>query len=225
MAADTSWTVLLGLLTILALISVPLFGGRLSALSNLKVDALPHLYLAFALQIEVIEIAADTPAPWPAIGHVSSYVLAAYVLWRNRRIPFLWLIALGGGSNSLAIAANQGVMPARPGALATAGLKPEIGEFANSAVVAHPHLAILGDYFAVPASWPVANVFSIGDVLIAVGLGACLHVLCGSHLTRRSARGPHPTRGLPAGAAPPAPRSSDGSVMPGCPRPAAPRRA
>ena len=35
----------------------------------------------------------------------------------------------------------------------------------NSGVLAAPRLAFLGDVFAIPAGWPLANVFSIGDVL------------------------------------------------------------
>jgi hypothetical protein len=30
-------------------------------------------------------------------------------------------------------------------------------------------LWFLGDVFAIPASWPLANVFSVGDLLIAIG--------------------------------------------------------
>jgi hypothetical protein len=38
-------------------------------------------------------------------------------------------------------------------------------------------LSWLGDVFAVPDSWPLSNVFSVGDVLIAVGLFVGLHCL------------------------------------------------
>ena len=59
-------------------------------------------------------------------------------------------------------------MPADPDALAAAGVHQEAGDFANSTAVAHPHLSFLGDVFAVPASWPVSNVFSVGDVILVV---------------------------------------------------------
>ncbi len=57
--------------------------------------------------------------------------------------------------------------------------------FRNSAAVAHPRLAFLGDVFAVPASWPLSNVFSVGDLLIAVGLAWGLLRICGSRLVPR----------------------------------------
>lgn len=169
---------LLGLATIVCVLSVPLAGGRLAALAELRLRHGWLLFAALGLQVLVIEIVPDAPAPLPAFGHIASYGLAAAAVWVNRDIPFLWLIALGGALNALAIVANHGVMPARAGALATAGLDAPADAFANSTTVADPHLAFLGDVFAVPASWPAANVFSVGDVLIVAGLAAALHVIC-----------------------------------------------
>jgi hypothetical protein len=71
-------------------------------------------------------------------------------------------------------------MPASPEAVAAAGLPPDPPGFANSAVLPDPRLAFLGDVFAIPRSWPLANVFSVGDVLIAVGAAAAVQGICGS---------------------------------------------
>ena len=114
--------------------------------------------------------------------HLATYGLIAAFLWANRHIAYLWLAALGGALNLAAITANGGVMPADPDALAAAGVHQEAGDFANSTVVAHPHLSFLGDVFAVPASWPVSNVFSVGDVILVVAALLALHCLCGSRL-------------------------------------------
>ena len=114
--------------------------------------------------------------------HLATYALIAAFLWANRHIAYLWLAALGGALNLAAITANGGVMPADPDALAAAGVHQEAGDFANSTAVAHPHLAFLGDVFAVPASWPVSNVFSVGDVVLVVAALLALHCLCGSRL-------------------------------------------
>ena len=73
-------------------------------------------------------------------------------------------------------------MPADPDALAAAGVRQQAGDFANSTAVAHPHLSFLGDVFAVPASCPVSNVFSVGDVILVVAALLALHCLCGSRL-------------------------------------------
>ena len=67
--------------------------------------------------------------------HLVTYGLMFYFLAANLHIPGLWLIGLGGAANAMAIAANNGVMPAHPNALATAGILQVPGEFANSAAV------------------------------------------------------------------------------------------
>ena len=78
------------------------------------------------------------------------------------------LVALGAVANLAAITANAGFMPASAEALATAGLPP--GDHLNSVVVASPALQPLTDIYAIPASLPMANVFSVGDVLVAIGI-------------------------------------------------------
>ena len=87
---------------------------------------------------------------------------------RNLRQPGMALVALGSLANLAAIGANGGFMPASAEALATAGLPP--GDHLNSIVVANPALRPLTDIYAIPADLPMANVFSVGDVLIALGI-------------------------------------------------------
>ena len=175
---------LIGLVLLLCLATVPLAGGRLGALADVRFRA-PWLAMAgIALQILVISI-MPAGASWAHHAvHLASYALIAAFVWVNRRLPFLWLAAIGGGLNLAAIIANGGVMPADPDALATAGVEQKAGDFANSTAVAHPHLSFLGDVFAVPSSWPVSNVFSVGDVILVVAALLALHSVCGSRLVR-----------------------------------------
>jgi hypothetical protein len=180
--------VLIGLVLLLCLATVPLAGGRLTALADVRFGA-PWLALAaIAVQIVVISSVPEG-ADWTHhAAHLASYGLIAAFLWVNRRLPFLWLAAIGGGLNLVAITANGGVMPADPDALATAGVQQAAGDFANSTAVADPHLGFLGDVFAVPASWPVSNVFSVGDVILMIAALLALHSVCGSRLAvQRSA--------------------------------------
>ena len=58
-------------------------------------------------------------------------------------------------------------MPALPSALRGAGLS--FAENRNSLRAAHPHLGWLVDRWAAPGWVPHANVYSVGDVLIAIG--------------------------------------------------------
>jgi Family of unknown function (DUF5317) len=173
---------LIGLTLLLCLATVPLAGGRLGALADVRFRA-PWLALAaIAVQILVISIVPQGAGWAHHAGHLASYALIAAFLWTNRELPYLWLAAVGGALNLAAIVANGGVMPADPDALAAAGVHQTAGEFANSTAVAHPRLGFLGDVFAVPASWPVSNVFSAGDVVLVIAALLALHCVCGSRV-------------------------------------------
>ena len=71
-------------------------------------------------------------------------------------------------------------MPASADALRTAGRSTREAAFTNSEVVAHARLGFLGDVLPLPAWMPFANVFSIGDVLIAIGVFVLVHGICRS---------------------------------------------
>ena len=103
--------------------------------------------------------------------YVASTGAVLVAVWRNLSVPGLPLVAVGAISNLAAIVANEGIMPTTAEALAAAGMDAEEG-FSNSAVVANPALAPLTDIFALPPWLPLANVFSIGDVVLVVGLVA-----------------------------------------------------
>lgn len=174
---------LVGITALLALLTVVVTGGRLAALADLRLRRAWLVAVALAAQVVVISIVPGSLHGLHKPVHIGTYVLLAAFLWSNRGVVGMPLIAAGAAANAAAIFANDGVMPASGSALAEAGMAPDkAAEFANSAVVHHPHLAWLGDVFAVPASWPLSNVFSIGDVLIAVGVAVALHGLTGSRL-------------------------------------------
>jgi hypothetical protein len=163
----------------LLVLSVVVRGGRLGALAGLRLRAAPTVVGAVALQVLVISVVPGALPPVVAAAlHLLSYGLAVTFLVVNRRVPGLWLIGLGGLCNLIAIGANGGVMPASRAALATAGIHVNAHEFSNSASLAHPRLGFLGDVFAVPHGVPLANVFSIGDVVLLVGAAILLHRVC-----------------------------------------------
>lgn len=168
---------------VLALITVPLAGGHLWRLSEIRLRHQWLVGVALAAQILFITILPGHLDGIHAPAHLMTYGLAAAFMWANRAIPGVWLIGLGAAANFTVIAANGGVMPASGQALAAAGLVADHGEeFANSAVVEGARLAFLGDVLSVPASWPLSNVFSIGDLVIGTGLLVSLHVICESRL-------------------------------------------
>jgi Family of unknown function (DUF5317) len=174
---------LLGAVFIALLLTVPLARGRLSALADLQLRA-PGLAVAgILLQVVIISIVPEGLGALHAIVHGVSYALLGACAWLNRRIPGVPLIALGGLLNAVAIAANGGVMPLDP-ALVVHAVQRDGQEFVNSGVVAHPRLLFLGDIFATPRSWPMANVYSVGDFTILLGVFVLLHRVSGSRLLR-----------------------------------------
>lgn len=146
------------------------FGGRLANLASIEFRW-PWLAIAgFAVQVALFSSAVrdSIGAAGPPIYVASTGAVLIAVL-RNVRLPGLALVAVGAASNLAAIVANGGVMPTTPAAQAAAGVAIEQG-FTNSVVVANPGLQPLTDIYALPAWVPFANVFSIGDVLIALGV-------------------------------------------------------
>jgi hypothetical protein len=178
--------VLIGVVMLLAVASVPLAGGRLGALAEIRLRHGWAILAAVAAQVLITTIAPDGSTSLRAGLHLGTYAIAAIFVVANRHLPGLWLIALGATLNLLVIGVNGGVMPADPGALERAGLPVVSNEFENSTVLEDPKLAILGDVFAVPEPLPFANVFSIGDVVLLLGGLLALHRSCGSRLVPRS---------------------------------------
>jgi hypothetical protein len=172
---------LLGVVFLLILATVPLARGRLSALGDLQLR-MPGLAVAGILAQVVIVSVVPRGLGWASdVIHLGSYALLGACAWLNRRIPGVPLVAVGGLLNVIVIAANGGVMPADPALIVHAAQAGGDG-FVNSGVVAHPRLAFLGDQFATPRSWPMANVYSIGDFLILFGVVWLLHRVSGSRL-------------------------------------------
>jgi hypothetical protein len=110
----------------------------------------------------------------PPIYLASSFLVLAAVV-RNWRVPGLPILAAGAASNLAAIVANGGYMPASPAAMAALG-RAEIEVYSNSATMLDPVLGPLTDIFAMPAWLPGANIFSIGDVLIGIGVAIAIVV-------------------------------------------------
>ncbi len=164
-------------------VASPLVAGRWPAGLLTRSWRWPLLVWA-ALLIQIIVIDVPLPAAVAEAGHIGSYVLALAFAWMNRRVAGVVVVGVGALLNGVTIALNGGVLPASASAVHAAGLDRE-HEFANSAVVADPVLPWFGDVFAWPAPMPLANTFSVGDVLIVVGVA--IAAWAGS---RRIGRGP-----------------------------------
>jgi diguanylate cyclase (GGDEF)-like protein len=150
-------------------------GGRLGGLAQLQFRWAPVAVLGLAIQVvlfspPVTRVVGDAGSPL----YVGSTLLVLAVVASNVRVsPALALVVLGGAANLAAIAANGGFMPATPDALLASGHAVGSG-FSNSVTTSDALLAPLVDRFAIPAGWPLSNVFSVGDVLVGVGIGTTI---------------------------------------------------
>lgn len=164
--------------TLVAMSVATFTGGRFRRFASLELRSIWVIWTVIVIQTFIFElpptIVSDSVLEQV---HLLTYVMSFLFLWLNRRIPGALIIGAGAGANAAAITANGGVMPASPAAWRIAGLEAAAeGEFANSDLTPNANLAILGDIFAIPASWPLSNVFSIGDVVIVLGGGYFAYV-------------------------------------------------
>jgi hypothetical protein len=152
---------------------------RIKRMAQLELRHIWMVWVGFATQIIVFQwVGRYLTETTVELIHVATYVILIAFIARNRHIPGSWMIALGSACNFVAIVANGGSMPAARGAVETAGRKIPAAAFQNSKALSDPNLLFLGDVFAVPAGWPLANVFSIGDILIVIGGTYLAHRWC-----------------------------------------------
>ena len=145
-------------------------GGKAHAIGDLHFRW-PWLFIA-GLAVQVVLFSDAITERIGGLGapiYVVSTALVVAAVLANGRIPGMPIVAIGAGSNLAAIVANGGYMPASPAALGALGKAPAL-VYSNSAVVLQPVLAPLTDIFALPRWLPWANIFSIGDLLIGLGV-------------------------------------------------------
>ena len=170
-------------LATLAVLLLPLLlGGKPARLAAVELRYVGLIVAALAVQILIVQLLTG-PETLLRAAHIATYVAAGWFMIANRRIPGLWLVGLGAVLNGMTITLNGGTLPARLGALRSAGIDTRADGFVNTGVLAHPHLGFLGDIFAVPAPLPLANVFSIGDILIVLGAGIVAWRVLGTRWT------------------------------------------
>jgi hypothetical protein len=147
--------------------------GRLSALASVHIRLWPVALggLAFQALLFSSPLAASVGRLGPPL-YVLSTTLVLISLIVNVRQPGFWLIVVGALFNLTAIVANGGYMPASPDAVAALNgvLALPTTDYTNSAIATGATtLSFLGDVFVLPHPLPLANVFSLGDLLIGIG--------------------------------------------------------
>jgi hypothetical protein len=111
---------------------------------------------------------------------LGSLLLLLVFVWRNRRLAGVLILGVGVVCNLLVIVANGGFMPITPETLveinpgSTVEQWPEGVHYGNSKDVIrereNTQLWALSDILVSPLAFPVPIAFSLGDLVIAVGI-------------------------------------------------------
>ncbi|RJQ32880.1 MAG: hypothetical protein C4589_00095 [Peptococcaceae bacterium] len=145
-------------------------------LKNLELKQPWLILTALLLQVMIFSpLGSRFSLPVPYI-YIFSYFLIIFFIILNINIKSFIIIGTGMLSNFLAITANGGYMPAKIEHLQYFSSPETIellkkGMASNNSIMLteHSKLSFLADIYYLPPDLPLANVFSIGDVIIAAG--------------------------------------------------------
>ncbi len=157
-------------------------GGSLQRLASLPLRGGWLAILAFGLQIYLIyfpEAASEGLFSSRVALLMISYGLLLFVAWQNRQLPGVPLMAAGFLANLFVMVANGGYMPITQEALGQVGHSQRVMAAQEGArVIATKDIVLprdrtvawwLADVFVLPPPFPIPSVFSVGDLLIALG--------------------------------------------------------
>jgi hypothetical protein len=156
-------------------------GGRIGKLADVHFRwpwlLLLALFLKFSVYFPFGESYSYFVSTYSALRHLLSYALVVSFLFVNLDLKGFVLIPVGTLLNLLAIAFNGGFMPASRASLVKSGLGELVplylqnGGHWNNSILMGPgtRLSFLGDVFYLPLPAPFYSVFSIGDIVIAIG--------------------------------------------------------
>lgn len=168
----------LGLVLFVSIALAMLRGGRLLHLAEIHLRWWPLLLVGFAMQAATVFLPSD--AAWSFRVGVSlillSYLPLLAVVLVNRSRTGMWLTGLGIVMNFIVILVNGGMPVLSEAAQVAGGFDADIAILDD-----HKHvlldetsrLAFLADVIPLRA-FGIGQVLSIGDVFLAVGLGAFL---------------------------------------------------
>jgi hypothetical protein len=136
-----------------------LTGGHWRRLRGIRIAWWPLAVVALALRV------AGVILPLDVVVYVVAILLVAVVALRNARVPGAALIGVGSLMNAAVIALNGG-MPVDPAAAAAVDASPLLNDRLHVVLDETTRISWLADVIAIGL---FRNVYSIGDVVIAVG--------------------------------------------------------
>ena len=140
-------------------------GGSIGRVSQLRFRW-PWLIIAVVLIREAVLLTPLGRVDGARYIYVAALVaIIAWVAWHSARVRGIWLVAVGAALNVIVIVANNARMTVAP-ELAGAIL-PRTNPGLYTVMGPQTNLNFLGDWIKLT---PIPEAYSVGDVLIAVGL-------------------------------------------------------
>ena len=168
------WSVIIGLLI------GYLRGGKIENLAQIEFNYSWLIVAAILIQIIILPL---LPGMGPLIGsgqsifHIISYILIGIFIVFNWRVFQVLIIGAGAFLNGIVISLNGGYMPASPNMLQRAGkgeiarVLRETGQHSNVVKMGKDTICnFLGDLLYLPHWLPFSSAFSIGDLIISIGI-------------------------------------------------------
>lgn len=160
---------------ILAIVISLLSGGKLNRLGELVLREFWLVPLALLIQSGVYWAAVQGIGLGPSwvspVLDTGSYLLLLIFTVRNIALPGMRLITLGILLNAIVIGLNGGVMPVDPSFLPESSLNAlQEGQGTHGLMTSMTHLSFLADRFYIDMLGFRKQMFSIGDVLIDIGI-------------------------------------------------------
>jgi len=151
--------------------------------------------LAVALQLPLLRAPAGSVERIRVqqVLFLLSHLVLLIFVWRNRRLTGIQILGLGVMCNLLVIAVNGGFMPIapqtltriNPGSLPSQWLAGLYYGYSKDIILLREQtrFEMLSDMWVIPPPFPWPTAFSLGDILIALGI---MVLLQGSAVTGRS---------------------------------------
>lgn len=155
-------------------------GGKVSNLGRFMFRSSFLLVFALILQIStsiLISIGNERAIDNRMTLYIASYIMLFIVLFLNLERKSVWLILIGAIANFAAIVLNGGSMPIDIVLLEKMGFENMLKSINIGAMPhyiniseAYSFTVYLAKKFATPINYPLKQIFSIGDILISLGL-------------------------------------------------------
>jgi uncharacterized membrane protein YeiH len=157
---------------VLGLVFGLLTGGRIGNLSRVRFRW-PWVVLAAVLVREVVLLTPLNSVNGAAYLYVAALAaILAWTVFHWKRLPGVWLVSAGTALNLLVIVVNGARMPVAPEFAASLVRHGSVGQY--TVMGSGTHLNLLADWISLH---PVPEVYSPGDVLIAIGLAITVFIV------------------------------------------------